>query len=84
MKNSFLVGLLFIFAGFVAAQIFNLWWLYDTIVDIVQHIQTGNVSPKIIAWDIMRVLFRGVVWVVVSFIGMIPGIGICIFSKVRD
>ena len=81
--KTFGFGVFLIIVGVILAQVFNVWWLYHTIVEIIGHIQHGNVEASVIAWDIIRILFRGVVWAFVTFVACIPGFFICGMAKVR-
>ena len=63
---------LLVVAGLVLGFYINIMWLVNTIVDIINHVKQPQINSYDVAWDIVRILFRSVVFFVVMLACQIP------------
>lgn len=75
-KNDSLKFVLFIvlvIGGICCSVVFNVSWTYHLLVDIINAFRSTNpVATEDIAWLIIKLCMRGIIFIVSTFICLIP------------
>lgn len=81
--GAFVVFLLFI-GGIVFASWLNVTWMIELVISFINHIKETPVDSTAVAIDIVKFMFRGVVFAVTIFVCQLPTFLVSILlSKIR-
>lgn len=82
--GAFVILVLFV-GGIVFASWLNVTWMIELVVSFINHIKETPIDSAAVAIDVVKFMFRGVVFAVTIVVCQLPTFLVSILlSKIRD